>query len=101
MFLSAADAPGKSCDPGEDSGLQLVNFRMVDDDGDVLIDSSKPVVCTEGKQAKITRDVLFQSPDNCENSAVPSGRSTGVITATGSAPGSPDYVESHSVNCND
>ena len=101
MTLRAADAPGKSCDPGDDSGPQLVNLRMVDDDGDVLIDSAKTVLCVAGMQQKISRSVLFRGPLHCANSDVPSGvSSTGVITATGSATGSPDYVESHTVRCN-
>jgi hypothetical protein len=74
---------------------------MVDDDGDVLIDSAKTVVCSGGSQ-KSTREVYFQSPLNCEGSAVPDPPfSSGVITATGSAPGTADHVEDLTIKCNE
>jgi hypothetical protein len=75
---------------------------MVDDDGDVLIDSAKTFVCSGGPQ-KLSRTVLFQGPLNCADSEVPGGQTpttSGVITATGSATGSPDYVEELTINCN-
>ncbi len=104
VHTETVDAPGATCDEGETSGPVQVHLRMVDDDGDVLIDSAKTIVCTGAgpAQQKVTRTVLFQSPTNCENSAVPRGaHSSGVITATGSAAGSPDYVESHTILCHE
>lgn len=99
VFVFAVDAPGAVCDDGETSGPVSVNLRMVDDDGGELIDSAKIMVCIGGEEKKATREVLIQSPINCADSAVPDFRSVGVITATGSAPGTPDYVEELTINC--
>jgi hypothetical protein len=72
---------------------------MVDDDGDVLVDSSKTVVCEGGgATTNLKRNVFFQGPLNCENGAVPGGSSTGTITTTGST-GTSVYVESTSIKC--
>jgi hypothetical protein len=102
VHLTTVDAPGRTCDDGESSGPVPVNLRMVDDDGDVLIDSAKIAECNGGSK-KVTREVLIQGPLNCEGSAVPSGSpsgsSTGVIKATGSAPGTADYVEDLTIRC--
>ena len=92
------DRPGASCDPGEDSGPVFVNLTMVDDDGDILVDSSKILVCDHGPQGQI-RTVTVQGPLNCKDSAVPDGYSSGVIVATGTAPGTPAYVENLTINC--
>ena len=93
------DAPGQRCDVGEDSGPVQINLRMVDDDGDELVNSAKTIVCNHGPQGS-TRDVLVQSPVNCAGSVVPDGYSSGVITATGTgSPGTPDYVEELTINC--
>ncbi len=102
IHLNTVDAPGATCDPGENSGPVRVSLKMVDDDGDVLIDSTKIVVCNGGGN-KQNREVFFQGPLNCKDSAVPSGPgvSTSVITATGSAPGTEDYVETHTINCHE
>ena len=72
-------------------------------DGDVLIDSAKTATCNGGAQ-KVDRKVLIQSPLNCAGSVVPSGPSgftAGVIRATGSAPGTADYVEDLTINCHE
>jgi len=101
--LRTVDAPGATCDRGETSGPVDINLKMVDDDGDVLIDSSKQTVC-DGGPKKQDRDVLIQSPVNCAGSAVPdgpSGSTAGVITATVSAPGTGDYVEELTINCHE
>ncbi len=101
VHLATVDAPGATCDAGESSGPVRINLRMVDDDGDVLIDSAKIVVCNGGGQNKLDWEVFFQSPLNCKDSAVPTGPgpSKGVVTATGSAAGTPDYVQSHTIIC--
>jgi hypothetical protein len=45
-------------------------------------------------------DVFFQSPLNCENSDVPSDKSTGTITSTGTGPaGTSVYVEDTRIAC--
>ena len=77
-----------------------INLRMVDDDGDVLIDSAKIAVCENGGQKQMIRNVFVQ-PINCKGSAVPAGNSSSFITATGSAFGAPDYVELLTINCNE
>jgi len=73
---------------------------MVDDDGNVLINQQKAVVCSGGAEQSI-RTVLVQGPLNCKDSAVPDGTSSGVITATGSAPGTADFVKDMKINCNE
>jgi hypothetical protein len=99
--VRAVDAPGATCDLGETSGPVPVNLRMVDDTGDVLVDSAKIMVCESGVSSKMTREVFFQSPLNCKDSVVPAGvNSTGVITATGSTPGTADFVVDHNGRCN-
>jgi len=98
MHLRTVDAPGASCDAGETSGPVAINLKMVDDDGDILIDSAKTVVC-DGGPSRMVRTVFIQGPLNCKDSAVPDGISRGFITATGSAFGSPDYVELLEMNC--
>jgi hypothetical protein len=99
--VRTVDAPGETCDPGETSGNQRINLHMVDDDGDVLVDSAKDVVCS-GRTQHVVRSVFFQGPLNCKDSEVP-GRgpptSTGIITATGSASGTADYVNEMEINC--
>ena len=103
VHLTTVDAPGATCDLGENSGPVEVNLRMVDDDGDVLIDSHKTVTCNGGSR-RMERDVLFQSPLNCAGSVAPSGPSgftAGVIRATGSTPGTVDYVEDLTINCHE
>ena len=103
IIFNAADAPGATCDLGESSVSTSVNLRMVDDDGDVLVDSAKNFVClNEGPNDLPTakRDVFWQGPKNCENSDVPTGKfSTGDITATVSIAGQTDFVEVLNIKC--
>jgi hypothetical protein len=86
VIVHAVDAPGATCDPGEFSDPTSVSLKMVDDDGDVLVDSSKAVVCEGGGvTTNVKRNVLFRGPLNCENGAVPPskpGFSLGTITST-------------------
>lgn len=101
IHIATVDAPGATCDAGEHSGPVPVNLRMVDDDGDVLVDSAKIVVCVAGQAQKMDREIFFQSPLNCANSAVPArANSNGVITVTGSTPGTSDFVGDHNGRCN-
>ena len=79
-----------------------IQLKMEDDRGNVLIDSAKVVVCEQGETTNLRRSVLFQGPLNCEDGAVPPPKpdfSLGTITATGSAPGTADYVESIRIKC--
>jgi len=101
--IRAVDAPGATCDAGETSGPVEINLKMVDDDGQVLIDSAKIAVCEGGGgQKQMVRNVFVQ-PKNCKDSAVPVGTSSGVITATGSSSsfGVSDHVELLTINCNE
>lgn len=98
MQVRTENAPGRTCDKGETSGPVPVNLKMVDDDGDVIVDSAKAVVCNGGAQQSV-RTVTVMGPINCKDSAVPDGESSSFITATGSAPGSADYVENLTINC--
>ena len=77
-----------------------VNLLMVDDDGDVLINSAKIAVC-KGGSSKVTRNVLHKSPDNCKDSAVPAsaGPNPSTITATATVLGTGAYVEELTINC--
>jgi len=100
VILNAADAPGEKCKGADTSAPTSVNLRMVDDDGHVLIDSAKTIVCKANEQRNLKRDVLWQSPQNCADSAVPGGGSTdGDITATVSIAVQPDYVETLNIKC--
>ena len=102
VLLQAEDAPGKKCNGNDASAPTSVNLRMVDDDGDVLIDSAKIVVCKARDRVPTTvsRDVFVQGPLNCPNSEVPpSPHATGDITATVSIAGQPDYVETIRLKC--
>jgi hypothetical protein len=102
MILHAVDAPGATCDPGEFSAPTPVRLKMQDERGVFLVFSAKTAVCKHGGKTNLKRDVLFRGPDNCENGAVPSpgsGFSLGVITATGSTPGTADYVEDIAIKC--
>ena len=103
VIVHAVDAPGATCDLGEFSDPTPINLLMVDDNGDVLIDSSKTIVCEGGGvTTHVKRSVFFQGPKNCENGAVPPPNpdfSLGTITSTGSAPGTADYLESTRIKC--
>ena len=102
VILQAEDAPGRKCIGNKVSAPTPVNLRMVDDDGDVLNDSAKIVVCKarDGEPTTVKRDVLVQGPLNCAKSEVPADKfSTGEITSTVSIPGQPDYVETLRIKC--
>jgi hypothetical protein len=102
VTVHAVDAPGATCDPGEFSNPTPVNLKMEDDRGNILVDSAKTVVCEQGVTINLKRNAFFRGPLNCENGAVPPPKpdfSLGTITATGSAPGTADYVESTRIKC--
>ena len=102
VTVNAVDAPGATCDPGEFSNPTAVNLEMEDDRGNILIDSTKTVVCEQGVTQNLKRNVFFRGPLNCENGAVPPPKpdfSLGTIAATGSAPGTADYVEDIKIKC--
>jgi len=110
VIVHAVDAPGATCDPGEFSDPTSVNLMMVDDDGHVLINSSKTIVCEGGTKEdgtpitkNVKRDVFFQGPDNCENGAVPPPKpdfSLGTITSVGTGSvGTSFYVENTKIKC--
>ena len=47
----------------------------------------------------MVRSVFVQGALNCKDSVVPDGISTSVITATGSALGTGDFVKDITINC--
>jgi hypothetical protein len=108
VIIGAVDAPGVSCDPGEVSEPTKISLTMVDDDGDILIDNGKTVVCKGGVdndglpiEFNVKRSVFFESPLNCKDSAVPAGNSTtGLITSTATgSPGTAPYVTDTKIKC--
>ena len=101
MIAHAVDVPGATCDRGEFSDPTAINLRMVDDDGDVLVDSSETIVCEGGGvTTNVKRNVFFQGPKNCQGSDVPSDKSTGAITSTGTgSAGTAVYVEDTKITC--
>jgi len=92
IYYHTDDAPGRRCNGNEASEPTLLNLKMVDNDGDILIDDGKTVVCrARDKQVgalTLTREVFFQGPKNCLDSAVPTGKgfTDGPVTATASIP---------------
>jgi hypothetical protein len=102
IHLRAEDAPGKRCNGNKTSAPTPVNLRMVDDDGDPLIDSPKVAVCKardNREPTTVRRDVLYQ-PLNCANSEEPPHpHSNSEIKATVSIPGQPDYTQDIGIKC--
>jgi hypothetical protein len=107
LILHGVDAPGKTCDPGDFSDPTSINLTMVDDDGDILINRSKTIVCSADTTTNVKIGVEFEGPLNCEDSAVPSGgpsgrqsMSTGVIKSTGTgSSGTSATVEDTRIKC--
>ena len=63
VIVHAVDNLPATCDFGEISKPTSINLKMVDDDGDVLIDSSTIVECEGGgKTANVKINVFFQGP---------------------------------------
>ena len=104
IVFNTADAPGATCELGEASAPTSVHLNMVDDNGEILTDSAKTMVCrNKGPNDLPTakRKVFWEGPKNCENSAIPTGgkATNGDITATVSIAGQPDYVEVLNIKC--
>jgi hypothetical protein len=75
--LEGIEASPGSCPVGAASGPTTVNLFIEDDDGDVVFDGSgEGFVCTMGVKLQANFEVRFQSPENCKDSAVPSGQSS-------------------------
>jgi hypothetical protein len=79
IFTAEETSPG-SCPPGE-SVIGTMKLTIVDDDGSimsgegVLINNFKgPVECISGVESKVKFGVTFKGPENCKNSAVPTGQ---------------------------
>jgi hypothetical protein len=103
--MHADDAyPGAKCVGNKTSALGKVNLKMVDDDGDVLIDDGKTFVCrARDHEVTLSREVFFESPENCKDSAVPTGNRPidGAVATTVSVPGGPDFETTVTVKCRD
>jgi hypothetical protein len=102
IIVHGVDDPGVTCDPGEFAYPIPVNLKMEDDRNNILIHSSKTVVCGQGVTKNLKRNVFFRGPLNWENGAVPPskpGFSTGTIAITGAAPLAPYYYESTRIKC--
>jgi len=65
-----------------------VNLTIVDDDGDYVINASKNASCEFGTTTHIKFGVKYEGPENCKDSAVPTGQvSKGYLFVTASANG--------------
>jgi hypothetical protein len=57
---------------GASSAPRSVNLTIVDDDGDVVIDSTKKsIVCYSGEATHVKFGVRFEGPENCAGSVPP------------------------------
>ena len=81
--LAAGDTTPGSCTPGSNSDPVTVSLFLEDDDGDVILDRSKPgFVCSAGEKTYAKFTAFFEGPKNCKNSAVPATQtSQGNISA--------------------
>lgn len=81
--LEAADAFGPgSCGFGDESALTAVNVLIVDDDGDIILNSSKNVVCKAGDKTTVKMSATYKGPKNCLDSAVPDTISSSDVFVT-------------------
>jgi hypothetical protein len=70
--LEAREVSPGSCPAGEISEPTSVTLRIVDDDGDVVIDRTKnSFVCESGKQTHMKFGVRYEGPENCAGSVAP------------------------------
>ena len=103
--MHAEDAfPGAKCVGNKTSAPGTVNLKMVDDDGDVIIDDGKTFVCrARDQEVGMKRTVFFKSPLHCEGSAAPSGNqpTNGAVATTISVPGGPDFETTVNLRCHD
>ena len=103
LVYETVDADGRSCDAGELSDSTRFNLMMVDDDGDMLMNSGKTIQCKGPSRTRknLKRSIWFQSPVNCAGSDEPEGRfSRGDITATMmGSPGTEEVVGTISLRC--
>jgi hypothetical protein len=99
VIVSAVDAPNATCDPGEISAPTKIALKMVDYDGNELINNGKITTCKGGDAEKnIQRTVLFQSPLNCGDGVIKSTATT--LTVPGLLPnGAAPYEEDTKIKC--
>jgi hypothetical protein len=70
--LEAIEARPGSCPIGASSAPRSLNLTIVDDDGDVVIDSTKrSIVCYSGEATHVKFGVRFEGPENCAGSVPP------------------------------
>jgi hypothetical protein len=85
VILNARDVTPGSCPPGSSSDPVTVSLRLVDDDGDTILNESSKsgFVCTAGTStnAKFT---AFYRVENCKGSVAPEKTSMGAVDATAS-----------------
>jgi hypothetical protein len=75
--LEAIEASPGSCPNGASSDPTAVSLFIVDDDGDVVFNGSQSgFVCSPGVKLQANFMVRFEGPENCKDSAVPSGQAT-------------------------
>ena len=82
VILNAQDASPGSCPRGATSNPVSVRLEMVDDDGDVILNTSKGgFVCTAGKSTN-AKFVARYDVTNCKDSVAPANTSKGNVSAT-------------------
>jgi hypothetical protein len=75
--LKAEDVTPGSCTTGESSDPVTLSLLLVDDDGDVIINRSKPgFVCSFGETIHAKFTTRFEGPKNCEGSVAPAQQPT-------------------------
>jgi hypothetical protein len=75
--LEAIEASPGSCPTGATSEPTTVSLFIEDDDGDVVFTGSgEGFVCSPGVKLQANFDMRFQGPENCKDSAIPSGQAT-------------------------
>jgi hypothetical protein len=84
--LTGQDVSPGSCKGDATSVPTDLSLYIEDDDGDVVIDTSKgPFTCGAGKITHVKFGVRYKGPENCAGSAVPSGQvSNGDLFVTAS-----------------
>jgi hypothetical protein len=88
VILNAVDGPEGSCPSGASAPPATVRLNLVDDDGDVIVDSFKSgFVCSAGEPTVAKFAVRFLAPENCRGSVAPdSAAAAGRVSIVATTP---------------